>query len=139
MKTIIDTDVLSEARKPQGDAGVRRRLADADPGDLFISVISIGEIAHGIARLPTGPKRRDLEAWLSLTERHFADRILTIDRDIAQIWGEITAKAARAGRPLHTADGLIAATALRHGLHVMTRNTKDYEASGALLSNPWQP
>jgi predicted nucleic acid-binding protein len=138
MKTLIDTNVLSEARKPDGSPLVKQRLAAAEPDDLFISVISIGEITHGVARLPAGPKRRDLEAWLAITERHFADRILPIDRDIAQLWGEITAKAARSGRSLHAADGLIAATALHHGLRIMTRNTQDYEPTGALLSNPWE-
>jgi hypothetical protein len=138
MRTLIDTDVLSEARKPDGHAMVKQRLAAAEPNDLFISVISIGEITHGIARLPAGTKRRELEAWLGVTERHFADRILPIDRDIAQLWGEITAKAANAGRTLHAADGLIAATALHHGLRIMTRNVKDYGVTGVLLSNPWE-
>ncbi|MFZ4573931.1 MAG: type II toxin-antitoxin system VapC family toxin [Phycisphaerales bacterium] len=138
MRTLIDTDVLSEARKPKGSARVKQRLALAEPDDLFISVISIGEITHGIARLPAGPRRRELEAWLGLTERHFTDRILPIDRDIAQLWGEITAKASAAGRTLHAADGLIAATALNHGLRIMTRNVKDYEPTGVLLSNPWE-
>ena len=138
MKTLIDTDVLSEARKPDGHAMVKQRLAAAEPDDLFISVISIGEITHGIARLPAGAKRRELESWLGVTERHFADRILPIDRDIAQLWGEITAKVATAGRTLHAADGLIAATALRHGLRLLTRNVKDFEPTGVLLSNPWE-
>lgn len=138
MKTLIDTDVLSEARKPDGNAMVRQRLASLEPADFFISVISIGEITHGIARLPAGSKRRELEAWLGVTERHFSDRILTIDRDTAQLWGEITAKASNAGRTLHAADGLIAATALIHGLRIMTRNVKDYEPTGVLTSNPWE-
>lgn len=138
MKTLIDTDVLSEARKPDGNAMVKQRLADAGAGDLFMSAISIGEIVYGIARLPAGAKRRELEAWLSVTERHFADRVLPIDRDIAQLWGELTAKVSAAGRTLHAADGLIAATALHHGMRVMTRNTKDYEATGVLLTNPWE-
>lgn len=100
----------SEVRKPDGHARVKQQLASAEPDDLFISVISIGEINNGIARLPAATKRRELEVWLSMTERHFADRILTIDRDIAQLWGEITAEASSAGRTLHAADGLIAAT-----------------------------
>lgn len=138
MKTLIDTDVLSEARKPDGHAMVRERLATAQPDDLFLSVVTIGEITHGIARLPAGAKRRELEAWLAMTERHFSDRILPIDRDIAQLWGEMTAKASQAGRVLHVADGLIAATALHHGLRILTRNVKDYEATGVLVLNPWE-
>jgi len=138
MKTLLDTDVLSEARKPGGDAMVRQRLAAAEPHDLFISVVSIGEITYGIARLPAGAKRRDLEAWLGMTEGHFSDRIMPITRDVAQLWGEITARAAHAGHTLHAADGLIAATALHHGLRIMTRNVKDFEPTGVLLLNPWE-
>jgi len=136
MKTLIDTDVLSEARRPRGDAVVKRRLAEMDPADLFVSVISIGEIAHGIARLPTGAKKRELEAWLAMTERSFADHIVPIDRDIAQLWGEITAKMARAGRTLHAADGLIAATALHRGMRVWTRNVGDFEGTGVRVVDP---
>lgn len=138
MRTMIDTDVLSAAQRPQVHPGVRKRLAEADPADLFVSVISIGEITHGIARLPAGARRRELEAWLGMTERHFADRILPIDRDVAQLWGEITAKAAQAGRALHAADGLIAATALHHGLRLMTRNVRELEPTGVLFINPWE-
>jgi predicted nucleic acid-binding protein len=138
MKTLIDTDVLSEARKADGHPLVRQRLAAAAPDDLFISVISLGEIAYGVARLPAGAKRRELEAWLAMTERHFSDRVLPVDRDIAQLWGEITAKAAQGGRTLHAADGLIAATALRHGLRLMTRNVKDFETTGVMVVNPWE-
>jgi predicted nucleic acid-binding protein len=137
VKVLLDTNVLSEARGSGGHAGVRRYLADADPDDLFMSVISIGEIAYGIARLAPGSKRRELQAWLAMTQHHFADHILPIDREIAQRWGELTVKAAKAGRPLHAADGLIAATALHHGLCLMTRNAKDYESTGVTLHAPW--
>ena len=138
MKTLIDTDALCEAQKPEGHQGVRRTLAAANPVDLFISVITIGEIAHGIARLPAGSRRNSLETWLGATERHFADRILPIDRDIAQRWGELTARAARSGHTLHAADGLIAATAMHHGMRIMTRNIKHFERCGVPLLNPWE-
>jgi toxin FitB len=137
MKTLIDTDVLSEARRPSGNPALKRELALANPDDLFISVITLGEITAGIAQLPAGRKRRDLEAWLAVTEHHFADRILPITRDIAQRWGELSAKLAAKGRTLHVADGLIAATASIHGLQLMTRNTKDFEQTGIPVRNPW--
>lgn len=137
MKTLIDTNVLSEARRPDGHAAVRARLAAADPDDLFISVITIGEIAHGISRLKPSKRLRELEAWLGQTEQHFADRVLPVDRDIAQLWGELTARVGRGGRILHTADGLIAATALHHGMRLLTRNIADFEQTGVLIINPW--
>lgn len=137
MRTLLDTNVISELRRPGGSAAVRARVGEADADDLYLSVISIGEIGYGIARLSPGKRKRELEAWLSVTERHFGDRILAVDRDVAQVWGEITARAARAGRTLHAADGLIAATALHHGLRLMTRNTEDFAGTGVLTIDPW--
>lgn len=137
MKVLLDTNVLSEARRPAGNPLVRERLEALAEQDQFVSVISIGEIAFGTARLAQGKRRRELEIWLEQAERHFADHILPIDRDIAHLWGDLSARAASVGRPLHTADGLIAATALHHGLRLMTRNASDFEATGVLLINPW--
>jgi predicted nucleic acid-binding protein len=137
VRTLLDTNVISELRRPGGSAAVRARVGEADADDLYLSVISIGEIGYGIARLSPGKRKRELEAWLSVTERHFGDRILAVDRDVAQVWGEITARAARAGRTLHAADGLIAATALHHGLRLMTRNTEDFAGTGVLTIDPW--
>lgn len=137
MKLLLDTDILSELRRPSGDAALKAQIARADPSDLFLSVITLGEITAGITKLPASKKRRELESWLDLTQRHFADRILPITRDIAQRWGELTTRVAQSGRTLHMADGLIAATAFHHGLHILTRNTKDFRPTGVLLHTPW--
>lgn len=138
MKYLLDTNVISEAHRTQCHPAVRARLAATPDEDLCISVISIGEIAYGIARLEPGKRRRELTEWLAETQQYFADRLLEVDREIAQLWGEITAKAAGRGRALHAADGLIAATALGHGLHLMTRNVADFELTGVMLINPWE-
>jgi len=121
----------------EGAAEEHGGRAAIDEEDQYVSVISIGEIACGIARLAPGKRRRELEQWLGQTEQNFAEHLLPIDRDIAQRWGELTAKLAKAGRVLHPADGLIAATALHHGLQLMTRNTADFKHTGVLLFNPW--
>jgi toxin FitB len=71
-------------------------------------------------------------------ERSYADRILPIDGETSRIWGEITAHAGRRGIVVPAVDGLIAATGRRHGLHLMTRNTADFMATGVLLTNPWE-
>lgn len=138
MKFLLDTNVLSEAQRPGGNPRVREKLLATPEDDQFISVISIGEIACGIEKLAQGKRRRELELWLGQTETNFADHLLPITRDIAQLWGELTAKLAKKGRILHPADGLIAATALHHGMQLMTRNSSDFETTGVLLSNPWQ-
>ena len=137
MRALLDTCVLSELRKPQIDAGVRQAVDELPDDDLFVSVISIGEIAKGIALLDDSRRKRGLQSWLQTLERDYAARILSVDRDTAHIWGELIATARKNGRIISASDGLIAATARRHGLHVMTRNVSDFEPTGAMLINPW--
>lgn len=137
MRVLLDTCVLSELRSPKGHPAVRRAVEGLDDEDLFVSVISMGEISKGISLLSESRKKRALEVWLQALERHYADRLLPIDLETSRIWGELTAAAQKAGRVVPATDGLIAATALRHGLHVMTRNTADFEPTGVRLHSPW--
>jgi len=137
MKTLVDTCVLSEVRHPQGIPKVRERFEALAPDTIYLSVITIGELTKGIQKLDPGKKQRDLEQWLAAVIDAAQSRILPIDLDTAQIWGEVTAKAAAKGLAIPPMDGLIAATALQHGLHLMTRNTNDFEPTGAMLINPW--
>ena len=137
MRVLLDTCVLSELRRPQPHPDVRRAVKQAASEDLFISVISTGEIAKGIALLKESSKRRALATWLQTLERDYADRVLAIDLETSHLWGELTAAAQKTGKVIPAADGLIAATARRHGLHLMTRNTEHFEAAGVALVNPW--
>lgn len=134
---LLDTCVLSELRHPQGDARVRQAVAGLDSEQLFVSVVSIGEIVKGISLLEDGQRKRDLQRWVQTLERDYADRILAIDLETTRLWGELTAAAQKVGKIIPAVDGLIASTARRHGLHVMTRNTTHFEPTGALLINPW--
>lgn len=106
--------------------------------DIFLSVITIGEFRKAIDQLKAGKKRSGLEAWLQQLVSATSGRLLPIDLETATLWGELAAKAAKAGRPLPAIDCLIAATAIQHGLHLMTRNVADFEPTGVLLVNPWQ-
>ena len=116
---------------------VKAAVESLDDEDTFLSVVTLGELAGGVARLEQGRRRRELMAWLDGLETHFADRILPIDLGTARIWGELDALAQSAGRRASATDGMIAATARVHGLHVMTRNVADFEPLGALTVNPW--
>jgi predicted nucleic acid-binding protein len=138
VRVLLDTCVLAELQKPQPNPAVREAVARADDDDLFLSVLTIGEITKGIALLAPGKKKRRLAAWLRGLEENFSDRLLAVDREAAAIWGEITAKAQKQGIVVPAVDGQLAATALRHGLHLMTRNTKHVAATGVLVINPWQ-
>jgi predicted nucleic acid-binding protein len=137
VKALLDTCVLSELRHPKCDPAVRRAVDAFDSDNLFVSVLSIGEIAKGIALLKESQHKRALETWLQTLELRYAERLLPVDIDTSRIWGELTAAAQSAGRTVPATDGLIAATARQHGLHVMTRNTTDFKPTGVLLLNPW--
>ena len=137
MRVLLDTCVLSDIRKPDGNELVRRRILEIPDENIFISVISVGEITKGISLLDDGKNKRSLRSWLQALERFYRDRILTVDLETTQIWGEITGQAQKSGITVPAIDGLIAATALRHGLHLMTRNVGDFEHTGAMIINPW--
>jgi predicted nucleic acid-binding protein len=137
VRTLIDTCVLSEVQRKQGNPRVRERFEALAAEDIFLSVLTLGELKKGIDKLKVSARKRSLTDWLGRIVLTSKDRILELDLETAIIWGEITAKGERKGRPVPAIDGLIAATALRHGLHLMTRNVADFEATGVMLINPW--
>ena len=104
---------------------------------LFVSVVSIGEIIKGITLLKEGKRKQDLNSWVAGLEQYYADRIIGIDLETTRIWGEITASAAKSGKVIPAVDGLIAATALRHGLHLMTRDVSHFTPTGTMIINPF--
>ena len=106
--------------------------------DLFLSVLTIGELRKGIDKLKASEKKRELASWFERLIVLAKDRILSIDHETAVVWGEIAAAADKQGSPLPAVDGLLAATAIRHGMRLMTRNVADFERTGVLLINPWQ-
>ena len=136
---LIDTNVLSEYNRPGGpDTGVKRWLETTDRQSQHVSVITLAEIQKGIELLAEGKRRAQLEQWLTQDlEAWFSGRILPVDRQVAMRWASLVAQGSRTGRPLPTVDSLIAATALTHGLTIVTRNTRDFEGIGATTINPW--
>lgn len=132
---LLDTDVISETRRTRGDARVLAFLNDTDSAALFLSVLSLGELRRGVA----GRRRIDsvaadrLGMWVDGIETTFADRVLPVEIAVARLWGELSA-----GRSLPVIDTLIAATAIIHRLTLVTRNTRDVEATGVALIDPWQ-
>ena len=138
MRLLLDTCVLSELRQPDIHPRLKELMDVMDEKDLFVSVISVGELVKGIFLLEEGRRKRDLLSWVGGLERSFGDRILDVDQEAARIWGEITAKAKKMGSTVPACDGLIASIALRHGLHLLTRNSKDFTPTGAMILNPWQ-
>lgn len=137
VRVLLDTCVLSELQRPHGNPRVRAQVGELDSDSLFLSAITLGELARGIALLDEGRRKQALASWLLGLEQRFGEQILSVDREVARIWGELAARAQLAGNQVPATDGLIAATALAHGLHVMTRNTRHFAASGALIIDPW--
>lgn len=137
MRTLLDTCVVSEIRRPQGAPEVKAAVRELAECDAFLSVVTLGEITSGVARLEQGRRRRELSFWLDGLERDFAERILPVDLETARLWGDLDAAARRAGHRVGVSDGLIGATAVRHGLRVMTRNVSDFAPLNVLIVNPW--
>jgi len=133
---LLDTNVVSEIRKPLADENVRAWFASTRADELYLSVLTVGEIRRGIERL----RRRDaaqagiFEAWLATLRRDFAQRVLPITADIADEWGRLGVPG-----PIPTVDGLLAATARVENLTLVTRNTADLTHTGASLLNPFTP
>ena len=130
--------VLTELRRPQGDVCVKEQVELIAAEDLFISALNVGELSRAIAGLAEGRKKRALGAWLLSLESQFAKHILPVDFETAHLWGDISERARKAGVILPVLEGLIAATALRRGLYIMTRNTIGFAATGVPVINPWQ-
>jgi len=136
---LLDTNVLSEFnRRGEPDPLVQQWLEAADPESLYVSALTIGEIRFGVELLPPGKRRSHLEQWLERDlPEWFEGRILPVDQSIAERWGLLRAQAQMKGRPLSVIDALLAATALQHGLTLVSRNVSDFSVVGLDLVNPW--
>jgi len=135
LEYLLDTNVLSETRKKKADAGVIAFLQAAEASTLYISVLTLGELRKGVAK----KKREDAEMakrltdWVDGLEYSFADRILGVDAATARLWGDWSSE-----RPRPVVDTLLAATAVLHGLTLVTRNVRDVRGIAVKLLDPWK-
>lgn len=135
MTYLVDTNVISETRKRKPSQSVTEWIAATPSDRLHVSVLTLGEIEQGIARIRGRGDRRQataLERWLGDVVAGFADRILPVTLAVATAWGR-----QRYARPLPVIDALIAATAQVHGMTVVTRNVRDFELTGVQALNPF--
>lgn len=137
MSYLVDTNVFSEQAKPKPDAKVIEWLRQHE-SELYVSTITIGEIRRGIERLPDGKRKAQLQQWLQSLCDCMQGRILGFNTSTAHVWGQLKAKWERAGVNVPSLDSQIAATASRHSLTLVTRNTADFEKTGVRTLNPFQ-
>ena len=135
MSYLLDTNVVSEVRKPSPNTGVASWFAETDSADLRLSVLVVGEIRQGIERLRLrgdGEQAANFERWLEMLKSEFGDRLLPVTAAVAERWGALNAS-----RPLPVVDGLLAATAAEHDLTLVTRDDSLLSVPGVTAVNPW--
>jgi|SRR5215218_4082709 len=138
MRYLLDTNFLSETGKPRPDPGVVRWTRQQSPFDLFVSVLSLGEIRKGVELRAPDARRAEVEGWLTnILPKQFYGRIFPVDVNVALEWGRLTAEGQRKGRVVPGIDGLLIATAIVHGLTLVTRNERDCSGRGVSVLNPW--
>jgi toxin FitB len=136
MNILVDTNVISELRRGRNaDSGVVRWFATMPPENVFTSVIVLGALRRGIELVSRRDKRQAaaLARWYDSVREQLGDRVLMVDEPVMTVWARISTPDV-----LPAYDGLIAATALHHGLAVATRNTRDYRRSSVQVVNPWK-
>jgi toxin FitB len=132
---LIDTNVLSELRRPKRSPSVVAWFSSVSPHDLYLSVLTLGEIRQGIESMRRkDPKAANsLERWFDGICADFSEKLLTVDAVVAERWGRLSQE-----QPIPAVDGLLAATAAVHDLAIVTRNIAGFERSGVALINPFE-
>jgi len=137
MSFLLDTNVISELVKSQPNPYVVDWINSVDNTTLYITVLTLGEIRKGIAKIDDKISHEKISKWLEYElPDYFSERILIIDAKVADKWGQLQSN--NNGYTLPVIDGLIAATALVHDLKLVTRNTKDFINTSVQLINPWE-
>lgn len=137
MYYLLDTCVISEYRRPKPEGSVLSWLETTSDELLFLSVLTIGELEKGITKMPLSKRKSDLEYLVDSLIVRFDRRILDLNTAILRRWGKLIGNLETQGRPIPVIDSLMAATALEHGLTLVTRNENDFIPTGVKILNPW--
>jgi len=137
VKYLLDTCVLSELVKATPEPNVVAWINAQAEDTLFVSAMTLAELLKGIAKLQDSHRKTELTEWLNQIRSEMADRILPFGQSTADYWASMCATAEKAGKTLSVFDSLIASTAIEHGLVIVTRNAKDFEAAPVMQINPW--
>jgi predicted nucleic acid-binding protein len=134
---LLDTCVLSELVRPHPEPAVLDWVASRPESSLFVSAMTLAELHRGVRKLPESKRRTELTNWLEQLELGFEGRVIPFNQDTAHAWAQMTVQAEQQGKPMAAFDSIIAATAISHGLRLVTRNVKDFAYAGVQLLNPW--
>jgi tRNA(fMet)-specific endonuclease VapC len=139
MNYLLDTNVISELIAREPNQNVVDWIDSLDPETVSLSVITIGELRKGIEKLVASRRKDQLTVWLEndLLLR-FADKIVAITTDVMLVWGDLTGRLERDGKPIAAIDSLLAATALQGKYTLVTRNEEDFQHTGVSIINPWK-
>ncbi len=137
MNFLLDTCIISEPKQKRPSEKVLEWLDAQDESKLYLSVLTIGEIKKGIARLESSRKKTELEKWLEKLRARFSRRILPLSEKTFLVWGKMYGEFERKGVVRPAFDSLLEATALEHDMIFVTRNVKNFQHSQVTILNPW--
>ena len=137
MRYLLDTCILSEPFKRQPNPHVIAWLRSVDQSSLYTPSVVLGEMRKGVEKMPASIRRGMLEKWLADYLRFYADNIVAFDAEVAMTWGRLVGRLQQDGMSPPVIDSQIAATALHHGMTLVTRNVRDMQTTGAEVFNPF--
>ena len=135
---LLDACVYSEFTRPTPSEAVLAWARSVREADHFLSVLVLGELLRGAAKLPDGVRRSSLEHWIETLFVTHRSRIVPVETDVVRVWASLCSTVERAGRPAAAIDSLLAAQAKAKGLTLVTRNTADFDSFGISVLNPWE-
>ena len=139
MRFLLDTCVISEFIRKKPSAKLIHWILAKNEEDLYISVLTLGEVQQGISKLLDSERKLSLQRWLDTdVSKRFDKRIIAIDKDIVDCWGRLRGLAMREGRHFPVIDSLLEATAIVNGMTIVTRNVDDFKGSQISIRNPWE-
>ncbi|GMA14821.1 type II toxin-antitoxin system VapC family toxin [Deinococcus metallilatus] len=139
MPYLLDTHTVSETAKLRSNPGLMAFLSSVPLSETYLSAVTAGEIEYGVERLSDPVRRAQLRVWANrLLDQEYRGRVLPVTKEVMATWAQLVLRSGKTPGQLPRMDSLLAATALHHGLTLVTCNTADFEALGVPLLNPWE-